>query len=133
MGAAARRQSLSRRSPTAPFAQGSRLCLSEHNGPSLYCLARQRSMPAEALRLHVFEEGVPGVVHMRGHGLFGAVQVVIFDGVQNGPMLLGGGLAYTLGLVVYKLRRLPYNHAIWHLFVLAGSVLMISGVYFCML
>ena len=34
LGAAARRQSLSRRSPTAPFAQGSRLCLSASSLPS---------------------------------------------------------------------------------------------------
>lgn len=48
-------------------------------------------------------------------------------------LLLGGGVAYTAGVGVYKWRSLPYNHAIWHLFVLAGSVLMICGVYFCML
>jgi len=36
--------------------------------------------------------------------------------------LIVGGLAYTLGTVFYLNRRLPYSHAIWHLFVLAGSV-----------
>lgn len=35
--------------------------------------------------------------------------------------LAAGGLFYTLGVVFYAWRRLPYNHAIWHLFVLAGS------------
>ncbi len=38
-------------------------------------------------------------------------------------LLLAGGLCYTLGIVFYAWRRLPYHHAIWHLFVLAGSVL----------
>lgn len=38
-------------------------------------------------------------------------------------LLLAGGLAYTGGVVFYVMRRLPYHHAIWHLFVLAGSVL----------
>jgi len=33
-----------------------------------------------------------------------------------------GGACYTLGIVFYLIRRIPYNHAIWHLFVLAGSV-----------
>jgi len=33
----------------------------------------------------------------------------------------GGGLSYTLGVVFYAWRR-PYHHAIWHLFVLGGSV-----------
>jgi hemolysin III len=36
--------------------------------------------------------------------------------------LVAGGLAYTAGTVFYMWRRLPYNHAIWHLFVLGGSV-----------
>ncbi|MEX2029382.1 MAG: hemolysin III family protein [Anaerolineales bacterium] len=36
-------------------------------------------------------------------------------------LLLAGGLAYTLGSVFYVWRRVPYHHAIWHLFVLAGS------------
>ena len=33
-----------------------------------------------------------------------------------------GGLSYTLGVVFYAWRRLPYHHAIWHLFVIGGSV-----------
>jgi hemolysin III len=36
-------------------------------------------------------------------------------------LLAAGGLAYTVGAVFYVWRRLPYHHAIWHLFVLAGS------------
>ncbi|MBX0326985.1 hemolysin III family protein [Oscillochloris sp. ZM17-4] len=38
-------------------------------------------------------------------------------------LLAAGGLAYTLGVIFYVWRRLPYHHAIWHLFVLAGSTL----------
>ena len=37
-------------------------------------------------------------------------------------MLIAGGLAYSLGTVFYLWKRLPYHHAVWHLFVLAGSV-----------
>ena len=36
--------------------------------------------------------------------------------------LLAGGLCYTLGTVFYHRPSLPYSHAIWHLFVVAGSV-----------
>lgn len=36
--------------------------------------------------------------------------------------LVAGGLAYSLGVFFYAWKRLPYNHAIWHLFVLGGSV-----------
>jgi len=35
--------------------------------------------------------------------------------------LVAGGLFYTVGVVFYVAKRLPFNHAIWHLFVLAGS------------
>lgn len=37
-------------------------------------------------------------------------------------MLFAGGIAYTLGVIFYAWEKLPYNHAIWHLFVLAGSI-----------
>ncbi|MBA2238533.1 MAG: hemolysin III family protein [Lysobacter sp.] len=36
--------------------------------------------------------------------------------------LLAGGLFYTLGTIFYHRPALPYSHAIWHLFVIAGSV-----------
>jgi len=38
-------------------------------------------------------------------------------------LLLLGGVAYTGGVVFYVWRQMPYNHAIWHVFVLAGSAL----------
>ena len=43
-------------------------------------------------------------------------------------LLLAGGLAYTLGVPFYLWRKLPYHHALWHLFVLAGSVLHFLAV-----
>ncbi len=36
--------------------------------------------------------------------------------------LAAGGIAYTVGILFYAIDRIPYNHAIWHLFVIAGSV-----------
>jgi len=36
-------------------------------------------------------------------------------------LLAAGGFCYTLGVVFYLWRRLAYHHAVWHLFVLAGS------------
>lgn len=42
--------------------------------------------------------------------------------------LLAGGIAYTVGTVFYMSRRLPYAHAIWHGFVLAGSVCHFAAV-----
>ncbi len=36
--------------------------------------------------------------------------------------LFAGGIAYTAGTIFYMSRRIPYAHAIWHVFVLIGSV-----------
>ncbi|WP_412984742.1 PAQR family membrane homeostasis protein TrhA [Pontimicrobium sp. IMCC45349] len=41
----------------------------------------------------------------------------------NGLLLLfAGGLAYTVGIVFYAISKIPYNHVIWHVFVLAGAI-----------
>ncbi|MGN7477404.1 PAQR family membrane homeostasis protein TrhA [Solibacillus silvestris] len=50
-----------------------------------------------------------------------------FDGFM---LLLFGGLFFTVGAIFYAWTRLPYNHAIWHLFVIAGCGCMVSCVYF---
>lgn len=43
-------------------------------------------------------------------------------------LLVAGGLAYTGGIGFYAWKRLPYGHTIWHLFVLAGTVLHFFAV-----
>ena len=49
--------------------------------------------------------------------------------VPTGFMLwmLAGGICYTVGVVFYVWRKLPFNHVIWHLFVLAGSLSFFMG------
>jgi hemolysin III len=47
--------------------------------------------------------------------------------------LVGGGLAYTVGAAFYLWERLPFNHAVWHVFVLAGSVCHFCAVLFFVL
>ncbi|MEH0155292.1 hemolysin III family protein [Limibacter armeniacum] len=42
-------------------------------------------------------------------------------------LLLLGGLSYSIGVVFYIWNKLPFNHAIWHLFVMGGSAFL----YFC--
>ncbi|MBM7842832.1 MULTISPECIES: PAQR family membrane homeostasis protein TrhA [Herpetosiphon] len=37
-------------------------------------------------------------------------------------LLVAGGLTYTAGVIFYRWEKLPYNHAIWHGFVMGGSV-----------
>ncbi|MBS0570399.1 MAG: hemolysin III family protein [Proteobacteria bacterium] len=43
-------------------------------------------------------------------------------------LLFGGGVSYTAGVLFYVWRSLRYHHAIWHLFVLGGSVLQYLAV-----
>lgn len=45
-------------------------------------------------------------------------------------LLLLGGLAYTGGIVFYVWKRLPYGHAVWHLFVVAGTVFHFFAILF---
>jgi len=47
-------------------------------------------------------------------------------------LIVAGGLAYTVGIIFYLWRRLPYHHAIWHLFVLSGSSLHYLAVFLSM-
>ena len=56
----------------------------------------------------------------------------LFQALPEGGIfwLICGGLAYTLGTIFYSWKRLPFNHAIWHLFVLAGSVCHFFAVLF---
>jgi hemolysin III len=45
--------------------------------------------------------------------------------------LASGGLCYTLGVAFYSLKQIPFMHAVWHLFVLGGSILHFLGVLYC--
>lgn len=45
-------------------------------------------------------------------------------------LLLFGGLTYTTGIIFYAWKKLPYSHAIWHLFVLAGSCFHFFAILF---
>ncbi|MGO1367760.1 MAG: PAQR family membrane homeostasis protein TrhA [Senegalia sp. (in: firmicutes)] len=36
--------------------------------------------------------------------------------------LIAGGLSYTIGTIFYANKKIKFNHAIWHLFVLGGSI-----------
>ncbi len=45
-------------------------------------------------------------------------------------LLAAGGIVYSLGVIFYVCRRIPYNHAIWHGFVLGGSLCHFLAIYF---
>ncbi|MDX9753382.1 MAG: hemolysin III family protein [bacterium] len=44
--------------------------------------------------------------------------------------LIAGGMAYTLGVIFYSMKTIPYHHAIWHCFVLLGSTCHFFAIYF---
>lgn len=43
--------------------------------------------------------------------------------------LFAGGLFYTVGIIFYAIQKIPYNHVIWHLFVLAGAISHFFMIY----
>ena len=45
-------------------------------------------------------------------------------------LLVGGGIAYTVGVIFYKWESLRYGHAVWHGFVLTGSALHYFAILF---
>lgn len=48
-------------------------------------------------------------------------------------LLVAGGIVYSVGVVFYLCEKIPFNHAIWHLFVLAGTALQFFSVLFYVL
>jgi hemolysin III len=43
--------------------------------------------------------------------------------------LLAGGVFYSVGAILYSIKKIPYNHAIFHLFVLLGSLSHFLAIY----
>jgi len=67
--------------------------------------------------------------------LMGWLVVLTIDDLKAGfssdglNLLISGGVIYTLGVIFYLNKRIPYSHAIWHLFVLGGSVCHFYSIY----
>lgn len=56
----------------------------------------------------------------------------IISALPSGLMLwlLIGGACYSLGVIFYALKKMPYHHMVWHIFVLAGSITHFLGILF---
>jgi hemolysin III len=45
-------------------------------------------------------------------------------------LLFAGGVFYTIGAVIYSIKKIKFNHAIFHVFVLVGSICHFASIYF---
>jgi len=43
--------------------------------------------------------------------------------------IIVGGLCFSLGVIFYLIKKLPYSHSIWHVFVMGGSAFHFIGIY----
>lgn len=68
--------------------------------------------------------------------LMGWFAVLIFDDMKQFlhpealKFVIWGGVAYSVGAIFYALKKIPYTHAIWHVFVLLGAGLQFFGIYY---
>lgn len=46
--------------------------------------------------------------------------------------LILGGVIYTAGCIFYAMKKIKWAHAIWHLFVIGGSIMHFFSLYFCL-
>jgi len=78
--------------------------------------------------LKLFFTGKFEVVSLLLYLAMGWLIVLDFQNLLDNTSTLGtqllflGGAFYTLGIIFYAWKRIPYNHFIWHLFVLGGAI-----------
>lgn len=83
---------------------------------------------AVGMFLKLFFTGKYEMVSLLLYLAMGWLIVLDFQNLMGQTSLLGlsflmaGGLFYTLGIVFYAVQRIPYNHLIWHFFVLGGCI-----------
>lgn len=63
-------------------------------------------------------------------GIFFVNDVIDTFGFGSVVWLAVGGVVYTTGVIPFLWERIPFNHAIWHLFVMAGSICHFFGIVF---
>lgn len=61
--------------------------------------------------------------------IFAFEQMMLHVPGQSIRWLFAGGAVYTIGVLFYVWQKLPYNHAVWHLFVLGGSICHFFAVH----
>jgi len=91
------------------------------------------------ITLKIFFTGRFNLVSTISYVLMGWVVLIalgpLVDNLSSGGMwfLVLGGVSYSIGAVFYAIDKIPYNHAIFHMWVLAGSILHFISVFFYLL
>lgn len=103
--------------------------------PAMAVLIAVWSMTLIGVLFTLFFWGRYGALHVIFYVAMGWMIVVIWDSIKGHLPIeliywaIAGGLTYTLGTLVYAAKFIPYYHAIWHLFVVGGSVCFFVGIY----
>lgn len=61
--------------------------------------------------------------------VFDFANVSDFLGPNGVLLLFAGGLFYTVGIIFYAIHKIPFNHVIWHFFVLFGAICHFFMIY----
>jgi hemolysin III len=90
---------------------------------------------AAGITLKLFFTGRYNLLSTLSYILMGWVIVVAIKPLIAGfsmeglLLILAGGVFFTIGAVLYSIKRIPYNHAIFHFFVLFGSLSHFLAIY----
>ncbi|WP_299530646.1 hemolysin III family protein [Ulvibacterium sp.] len=102
------------------------ITLESGNGWYIFCTVWGIAALGTVLKL--FYTGKYEVVSLLLYLAMGWLIVIDFENLMESTTSLGiwllfiGGAFYTLGILFYAWERIPYNHFIWHLFVLGGAI-----------
>lgn len=75
------------------------------------------------------------VLHVVIYLIMGWMLIIVWDDftekvpLEFVPTVLSGGIFYSIGVLFYAIKKLPYNHAIWHLFVVLGAYRIFLAIY----
>ena len=96
-------------------------------------------MALTGIILKLFFTGKYKLISTLMYILMGWIIIFVIKPVMNNLSLEGllwlvaGGLAYTIGAILYSIKNIKFNHAIFHVFVLIGSVCHFVSVFFYVL
>ncbi len=101
-------------------------------GWSLFCIIWGLAIAGTVIRsiyLTRFRKLMVAIYVLMGWMVVFAIRSILKAySVESLVFLLIGGILYTIGVVFYVWRSLPYGHGIWHLFVLGGSIMHFFAV-----